>query len=531
MNIIDLMQLPIFKQAKIIGGLSGSGREVQHVNMMDAPDITDYLNKGDLLVTTAYHLKDEPELLGDLIIHMSNRGCAGLGIKTKRFLHHIPDSILELADQLAFPIIDLPDQVRLADIANQTLSYILDIRTGELQHAVSIHKRFTEHIMSGKGLRALLKNVSQLLDFPVLLVDHHLRILASSTNSTNVSDDLENGLQQLTDAAYTSFTLLSSKSAFSVFPIFTHEKKCGYLIVEGFISVSDKQKILTIEQATNVISFELMKDNALKQYTKRARNEFFSNFVEGVFSSESEIENRGKELNLKREQKYLCVAGKLDRKQSDASFIENQIITDTVFEFLEGRLSSLSLPSHFFMKSDIGVLLIEAGEYWGEENTVVSDWLKQMQNDINRLFRQTISFGVSNVCHVLLDVPESYSEATDALQTGYLSGNSQFVQFYHTKDISEILRMVPTDDLRNFYAFTLQKLSDLQYEEQSLLNTLSIYLETHCQISETAKRLYVHRNTVIYRLEKCEEILGVSLKDPDATLRLRLAFRIQMVLK
>lgn len=531
MNIYDLMQLPIYKHAKIIGGLSGSNREVQHVNMMDAPDITDFLNEGDLLVTTGYHLKDEPELLGDLIVHMSNRGCAGLGIKTKRFLHHIPDSILELADQLAFPIIDLPDQLRLADIANQTLSYILDIRTSELQHAVSIHKRFTEHIMSGKGLGALLQNVSRLLDFPVLLVDHHLRLLTSSSKDTKVSNDLEHSLQLVTGAAYTSFTLLSSKSAFSVFPIFTHEKKCGHFIVEGFISITDKQKILTIEQAANVISFELLKDNALKQYTKRARNEFFSNFVEGLFTSESEIENRGKELNLKREQKYVCVAGKLDRKLSEASFIENQIISDTVFEFLEGRLTSLSLPAHFFMKSDIGVLLIEAGEYWGEANQMISAWLNQMQNDISRLFRQTISFGVSNVCHVLFDVPESYSEATDALQTGYLSGNAQFVQFYHTKDIAEILRMVPADDLRNFYTYTLQKLSDLHHEEQSLLNTLSIYLETHCQISETAKRLYVHRNTVIYRLEKCEEILGVSLKDPDTTLRLRLAFRIQMVLK
>ncbi|MGO4076400.1 helix-turn-helix domain-containing protein, partial [Staphylococcus aureus] len=49
-------------------------------------------------------------------------------------------------------------------------------------------------------------------------------------------------------------------------------------------------------------------------------------------------------------------------------------------------------------------------------------------------------------------------------------------------------------------------------------------------ISETAKRLSIHRNTVIYRLEKCEELLRISLKDSDATLRLRLAFRIQMFL-
>ncbi len=65
----------------------------------------------------------------------------------------------------------------------------------------------------------------------------------------------------------------------------------------------------------------------------------------------------------------------------------------------------------------------------------------------------------------------------------------------------------------------------------ALIQTLAVYLETHCQISETAKRLYVHRNTIIYRLEKIEELLGKSLKDPDTTLHLRLALRIQHTLE
>lgn len=90
--------------------------------------------------------------------------------------------------------------------------------------------------------------------------------------------------------------------------------------------------------------------------------------------------------------------------------------------------------------------------------------------------------------------------------------------------------MIPVDDLKKFCTYTLQNLAHLPRDDQGLIHTLSVYLETHCQISETAKRLYVHRNTVIYRLEKCEELLGKSLKDADTTLRLRLALRIQMLL-
>ena len=96
-----------------------------------------------------------------------------------------------------------------------------------------------------------------------------------------------------------------------------------------------------------------------------------------------------------------------------------------------------------------------------------------------------------------------------------------------------MLRIIPTKDLLEFYDHIFQAFSSnhQQDEEQILLNTLSVYLETHCQISETAKRLYVHRNTVIYRLEKCEELLGKSLKDPETTFHLRFAFRIKSILK
>ncbi|MFL6555610.1 MAG: helix-turn-helix domain-containing protein, partial [Bacillus sp. (in: firmicutes)] len=91
---------------------------------------------------------------------------------------------------------------------------------------------------------------------------------------------------------------------------------------------------------------------------------------------------------------------------------------------------------------------------------------------------------------------------------------------------------VPHDDLKNFYAFALSRFAEITTEdEQSLLETLSVYLETHCQISETAKRLFVHRNTVVYRIEKCEEILGKSLKDSETTMQIRLALRIRSLLE
>ena len=80
----------------------------------------------------------------------------------------------------------------------------------------------------------------------------------------------------------------------------------------------------------------------------------------------------------------------------------------------------------------------------------------------------------------------------------------------------------------NYQQMLFKPFMTLPIDEQlMLLETLFEYLENHCQISETAKRLFVHRNTVIYRLEKCSALLKKDLKDPEVTIQLRLALRIR----
>ena len=92
--------------------------------------------------------------------------------------------------------------------------------------------------------------------------------------------------------------------------------------------------------------------------------------------------------------------------------------------------------------------------------------------------------------------------------------------------------MIPNEDLFQYAHTTVKAFQHLSDEEQEVLfETLDMYLETHCQISDTAKQLYVHRNTVLYRLNKCSSLLEKDLKDPDVTMQLRLALRIRKSLQ
>ncbi|PFT69351.1 PucR family transcriptional regulator [Bacillus cereus] len=535
MKLYDIMKIPIFDQAKLIAGHKGVEQEVYTVNMMDAPDIIHFLKRNELLVTSAYHFKDDMYALRELIIQMKKQGCTALGIKTKRFLQEIPKEIISLADEIYFPIIELPFDIGLGDLVNQTLSYILDMRTNELHKAMQIHQQFSNHIISGKGINMILENLSSLIQLPVVLLDYHLRPISEHNNTKASIQSLKkffiNGRKlPLSTIEIVTFSLLTkTRDTVSIFPIYTQNNQYSYLVIDGFISPLNRSMVLAVEQAANVLAFELIKEHSLRQYSRRIQDEFFTNVINSVFSTQDEIINLGKEFNLSFDQKYICIIGKIDIKEFTMSFMEYQEEKDLIYDLIEEELNSYTANVHLFIKDDMYVLLVNCDGIWRQtEKERMISLLKNIQVKIYTYFQKSISFGIANSSEQLLHISHSFKEATDAFYYGEISGSKEFIEIYQAKEISAILRMIPQEQLKKFYESTLHSLANENEKDHAvLLHTLSVYLETHCAISETAKRLFLHRNTVIYRLEKCEEILGRNIKDPKETLQLRIAFRIK----
>lgn len=157
--------------------------------------------------------------------------------------------------------------------------------------------------------------------------------------------------------------------------------------------------------------------------------------------------------------------------------------------------------------------------------------LKQMIHSLWSQHEVSLSVGVSNTADELSQLPRAYQEALDALQTGLHSQQQRYVQFYHVKELSDLLRMLPQEDLQEFIKETFAHLLFLEDKERGeLLKTLRSFLDNHCHIADTAKQLYLHRNTVIYRLDKCEQLTGRSLRLPANSLRFRAAFLMEELL-
>jgi purine catabolism regulator len=115
-----------------------------------------------------------------------------------------------------------------------------------------------------------------------------------------------------------------------------------------------------------------------------------------------------------------------------------------------------------------------------------------------------------------------------ALKDGEKLFQYKFINFYETKQLKELIQLIPETDLRKFYESTLCSLAyPKNKDEEDLVNTLYVYLDNNCEIAATSRKLYVHYNTVKYRITKCEDILNCSVHDSQNSLYLRIALLLR----
>lgn len=90
LTVKEALQVYPLSEAKLVAGGEGTSRMMKSVNVMDAPDIADWIKSGEMLFTTAFIMKDSETDALRLMRRLNERGCAGLGIKLGRFWQSIP---------------------------------------------------------------------------------------------------------------------------------------------------------------------------------------------------------------------------------------------------------------------------------------------------------------------------------------------------------------------------------------------------------------------------------------------------------
>ena len=85
LSVEDLLNLPELKDLTLVSGENGIDELISAINTMDNPDTFRWLKEGEFLITSGYVLKENPELVKEIVKIMVDIGCSGLGIKIQRY--------------------------------------------------------------------------------------------------------------------------------------------------------------------------------------------------------------------------------------------------------------------------------------------------------------------------------------------------------------------------------------------------------------------------------------------------------------
>lgn len=540
MKLADLLTRPRFSQCKVVAGQSGLQTDVVTVGMLDAPDAIEYLKPGSLLLTTGYVLRDNWGQFASLVENMAARGCAGLGIKTNRFISYIPEQVIHTANRHNLPILELPFEYALNELVYTAIESILEKKTEDLSFALDLYDQFTDILLVGAGLEPIVKSLSQITQRNVWVFYPHIDLVATSNHSTahNVQPDsiMQTALMKLSLQSsmevgkLTCFSIYEPSSTtgttISVYPVRVLQR-VGLIILDGFLLDAPAWTMTTLRQAGNVIAFELVRLDAIKERELRFNNEFFNDLLDGHVTTDTEIAHRGRQFGIGTDGKYRVVVGKWDRPiPTDVS---HEDYRDQVLPLVQLLIRSEQLKPIIFFKNELLVILYSDTASTSDSKSKLVSILTQVIQNVQNVWGLSIAFGISNPVDNLTDLPSGYAQAIEILRVGRLTHPTERIHTFRAQTSMDLLKLVPAKDLQGFRDDVLKAFRELP-ERAILLQTLYFYLRNHCSVSDTASQLYVHRNTVNYRIDKCRRLMGYDIKDPDDTLKLQLAILVDSML-
>jgi PucR family transcriptional regulator, purine catabolism regulatory protein len=511
------LDLPPLRHARVLAGGAGLERRVRHVNVMEVPDILPWVQPDELLLTTAYPLRDDRAALATLVPELAARGLAGIAVKPDRYLEKIPSAMLTAADACGFPLIELPPESSFNDIISAVLSVILNEQSLRLQRAAEIHDRFTRIVLGGGGLREIAITLAELLERQVLIVDQHGEVLTRSAEldidrlpgdaaMPGHADDARAGRPVPVEIAGAAATLQ---------PIMVDGEPYGAIVALAAAETMSTDDLEALQFAATVAALRQVQARALVEDDRRFQAVCLEELVSGHLTDRSVLSERaaafGWDLSLPRAV-LLAQAG--SSGGGDA---------DTVRSLADAARAALGVAAIVWERSTQAAALLAPR---GADPATLEDAALNLRREAARRLPTTpVSIGIGRVRDDPLELRESHAEARRALEVGRWRSPGDVVVF-ERMGLDRLLASVSDPELSAFRDTMIEPLAAYDRAHRSvLIDTLEAYVATR-NAAEAARRLYVHYNTVRSRLARIEELIGPFLADTERLTGLAVALHI-----
>lgn len=540
-TIEEALKMDCMKNCKLIAGFKGVKNTISSVNVMADPDVISWVEEGDLLLTTGYSFKKATlaEQI-NIIKECANKKLSGIGIKIYPYLESLPVELLELAENLNFPIIDIDSATPLSDIMTPIFNEIFNRQAYLLKKIEQIYEQFMNAMLKGKNIKDITKLISENIKNPVIV---NLEIPDENiTQFDSIDDNIQKLLIESMNGFYSDKNkfkekkidemneLLDSKYVKRiVVPIVAKDSVYGHIFAWGIKGSLGGYGVSVLEIASTMMALEVLKMISVRQVENRYKTEFIEDLISLDIRRKEKAMERSSFFNLDKQDKFLSVTIKIKEISDNSSNSLEQYISK-VHDYIERIIERMNLIGVVASKTDRIIILLS---FKNEENIekLIEGFEKQIEYLDERFKSIGMRAGVGRINDGLENFEKSYIDSTKAITVGYIFRN-ELVTNFEDLGIYKILSQDHLqDELEKFYNSTIKSLVDYDNKKSTeLVKTLQSYFNNNGNLKKMSDELFTHYNTILYRIQRIADITNMDLENPRDRLNLEISLKIKLLL-
>ncbi|MFV9504419.1 MAG: helix-turn-helix domain-containing protein [Oscillochloridaceae bacterium umkhey_bin13] len=508
-TVRDVVRLALPAGTAIVAGSSGQGRQVTWVATLRAtlPAFAE-LRGGELaLLSVDAALALDSRLT--LAVLVRRLGQAPVPVAGVVALGPIVADDIAAAEEVRLPLLQLPPACDLKEVERELTRLITDYEAQFERRGAQLYDLLTQRSLAGQGVPGLLDALAERTGQSVACYAPNGELRAQrGKGSARIA------LQALRPAARGETALLNQQ--IWIEPIGTPAYPNGYLAIAGTpLDAWDRE---ATQRGAAALALELAKEQAVQAAEERLRGDFVSSILSGPPGDLAAALQRGQELGYSLNLPHAAVLFNLE----DAGPAVLTRLSSAVQSELTRR--GLAAPLSRRDNSVLCMLPIAA-------NARARDLIEQLRERLLIEFPGLV-LATGAPVNGLNEWRRTLEEAEQALLLGrQLFGTGRVLAFSDLGVYRLLVRLRETPELWTFYRETLSRLADYDTRQGAdLIKTLDAYFNHLGNLRATSEALHVHRNTLLYRLERIKEISGMDLDNAEEHFALWLALRAHRVL-
>ena len=450
-----------------------------------------------------------------------------------------PAAVAE-ANAYSIPVLLLPNGSRIRLVEKAVVSLLVD-RKGQIERrGTQIYRQLAQISSRNEGMSELVSAMARLTNKCIVVQDKRLRVLYNSVQPQFVAhwEEVEQFLRKVdnlpveiqdrhrvseVDNPVLMQSLPTPSLARLVSPIVTKDVGRGYLSIVGWDNTLDDIDTLVAEHGAAACALEMAKAKAVSDTEKRLRGTFLDRLLIGDVSQQEAI-RQGERFEHDMTQVHIAIVVSW---QGDKQFSTRRLET-----LVNSIVSAQRAKALVWQREREGeVLVFHATDPQDPIDTSMK-LAQQLTNEVQRQYPNAhIALGLGQPARDIGSWRNSYRDAVQALE---LARRLQTDTPLYIGDLGVyqlILSLSDREKLLNFRDRTLGALLEYDHRQHAdLIKTLEAFFACHGNLSETAQMLIVHRNTLLYRMNRIEAIAEIDLKRAETRLALHLALTIRRLL-